>query len=90
VYVSGTVPRCGVTALDIPPTFNVSGTSVTVTQNVAGVMCRRDVRPDAKKQYQSTLNLGRLPKGQYTIDWSFPKLKASYTVTDESASSNEP
>ncbi len=78
--VSGMIPKCGVTALHGPPTFSVSGKSVSVKQKVAGVMCRRGVPPDARKPYSATLNLGRLPAGTYTIDWSFPQLKATYTV----------
>lgn len=88
--VSGLIARCGVTATNMPPTFKISETSITVVQNVAGVMCMRDVPPDAKKPYHVTLNFGRLKAGRYMISWSFPYLKSTYNVIYRSTSSSKP
>lgn len=80
--VSGTVPMCGVTAIGDAPTFVLSDQIITVEQGVAGVMCAIGVPPDAVRPYNVTLDFGRLPVGTYTINWSFPVLTATYTVTE--------
>lgn len=79
--VTGSVARCGVTALSDAPTFRRLGQVVEVTQPVAGIACLADVPPGAVRPYNVTVNLGNLPPGKYTVNWNFPKLTATYTVS---------
>ena len=75
---SGTIPACGLTALNEAPRFQIEGTVITVIQPVAGVACMNP--PPKEKHYEQTLNLGTLAPGAYTIKWSFPALTASYEI----------
>lgn len=81
VTANGEVPRCGVTALPEGPTSKLSGHVIEVMQPVAGIACRADVPQGALRPYRVSINLGRLPPGDYTVNWSFPKLTAAYTVS---------
>jgi hypothetical protein len=81
--VTGKVARCGVTALPEAPTFQRSEQVVDITQPVAGMACRADVPQGALRSYRVTVNLGDLPPGNYTVNWSFPKLTAAYTVSPQ-------
>ena len=76
--VSGTVRACGLTATNDEPTFVVHGNVVEVTQPVAGIACMNP--PPETRAYRRTLNLGKLPAGNYTIHWSFPDQTITYTV----------
>lgn len=78
--VTGKVARCGLTALPGAPTFRISGQVVDVTQPVAGVACRADVPQGALRAYHAAINLGHLPPGDYTVNWSFPKLSTVYKI----------
>jgi len=73
---SGTIPACGLTALNEVPRFQIEGSVITVAQPVVGVACMNP--PPKEKHYEQTLNLGKLAPGAYTINWSFPALAASY------------
>jgi hypothetical protein len=77
--VSGFVPSCNLTASGGEPTFSVQGNVVTVTQGVAGYMCTNPPAPD--KLYERNVNFGRLADGTYTINWTFPVLTGTITVT---------
>ena len=79
--VTGEVARCGVTALSDTPTFRRSQHVIDVTQPVVGVACRADVPRGALRPYQASVNLGSLPPGKYTVNWSFPKLTTTYEVS---------
>jgi hypothetical protein len=79
--VTGKVARCGLTALAEAPSVRRSGQVVEVTQPVAGVACLADVPPGAVRPYHVTVSLGELPPGEYTVNWNFPKLTATYTVS---------
>lgn len=79
--VTGEVGRCGVTALSDPPTIRRSQMIIDITQSVAGIACRADVQQGALRPYHATVNLGSLPPGKYTVNWSFPKLTTTYEVT---------
>lgn len=77
--VNGPIRPCGITSASGDPTFNVQGNVITVTQNVVAVTCSTPDPPDY--YYQATVNFGRLFNGTYTIDWNFPQLTGTYTVT---------
>lgn len=77
--VTGKIARCGVTALPEAPTFRRLGQVVEVTQPVAGIACLADVPLGTVRPYHATVNLGNLPPGKYTVNWSFPKLTATYS-----------
>lgn len=79
--VTGKVARCGVTALPEAPTFRRLGQVVEVIQPVAGVACLANVPTGTVRLYRVTVNLGNLPPGKYTVNWNFPKLNATYTVS---------
>ncbi len=79
--VTGTVARCGITALPEAPTFRRLGQTIEVTQPVAGVACLANIPPGSVRPYNVSVNLGILPPGQYTVSWSFPRLSATYVVT---------
>jgi len=79
VQASGMIPSCNLTATSANPSFRIQGSVVTVTQGVAGYMCTNPAAPD--KQYQRTLNLGRLANGTYTINWTYPELTGTIVVT---------
>lgn len=74
--VSGTIPACGLTAVNDPPTFAIEGSAIKVHQPVAGVACMNP--PPKEKQYERVLNVGKLAPGNYTIDWNFPVLTGTY------------
>lgn len=78
-HVSGMIPSCQLTANSAKPTFHIQGTVITVTQGVAGYMCTNPPAPD--KRYTRTINFGRLADGTYTVNWSFPVLTGTITVT---------
>jgi hypothetical protein len=77
IAVSGTVPACGLTALNEPPAFTLEGMTIKVHQPVVGVACMNP--PPKNKRYERVLNVGKLAEGRYTIDWSFPALTGTYT-----------
>ena len=79
--VTGEVGRCGVTALSDPPTIRRSQMIIEVTQPVAGIACRADVQQGALRPYHAAVNLGSLPPGKYTVNWSFPKLTTTYEIS---------
>jgi hypothetical protein len=79
--VTGRVARCGVTALPEAPMFRRLGQVVEVTQPVAGIACLANVPPGTVRPYHVTVNLGNLLPGKYTVNWNFPKLTATYTVS---------
>ena len=79
--VIGKVARCGVTALPEEPTFRIAGQVVDVIQPVAGIACPADVPQGALRSYHVVVNLGHLPPGNYTVNWSFPKLTTTYKAS---------
>jgi len=79
--VTGEVARCGLTAIADEPTFRLSGQVVDVVQPVVGIACRADVPQGALRPYHVTINLGHLPPGDYIVNWTFPKLTATYKVS---------
>lgn len=83
--VSGMIPSCGVTATSGGPIFRIQGAVVTVTQGVAGFMCTNAPQPPPKKLYERTVNFGKLTDGTYTINWSYPELTGTITVTGNPA-----
>ena len=77
ISVSGTVPACGLTALNEAPTFTIEGTRIKIHQPVVGVACMNP--PPKEKRYERVLDVGKLAQGRYTIEWSFPALTGSYS-----------
>lgn len=76
VSVSGMIPACGLTALNEAPTFTIEATVIKVHQPIVGVACMNP--PPKEKHYERVLNVGKLPAGNYTIEWSFPALTGTY------------
>jgi hypothetical protein len=79
--VEGEVAQCGFTVLPEEPTFRISQQTIEVTQPVAGIGCMANVAQGSTRPYHATVNLGRLAPGAYTVNWNFPKLTATYTVS---------
>ena len=82
-HVSGLIPSCTITANSAEPTFSSQGKVITVTQGVAGYMCTNP--PSPEKLYRRSVNFGRLGDGTYTINWTFPALTGTITVTGNPA-----
>ena len=81
IKVSATIPACGLTALNQPPTFVIEGATIKVHQPIVGVACMNP--PPKDKHYERVLNIGKLAKGRYTIDWSFPALTGTYASSGD-------
>ena len=57
-----------------PPTTNVAGSSITITSNIALSDCpapRPGFVPPPPTAYSSTVNLGVLVDGTYSVTWAF-------------------
>ena len=77
ITVSATIPACGLTALNVAPTFTLEGTTIKVHQPIVGIAC---INPPPKdKHYERVLDVGKLGEGRYTIEWSFPAVTGTYS-----------
>ena len=76
---SAQIPPCGVTANGEDPSVSVIGTMITVTQPLFGIACVTD--PPPYRVYQRTVSFGALIPGNYTLDWNFPPLTTTFTVS---------
>jgi hypothetical protein len=76
ISVSGTIPACGLTALNEAPTFAIEGTTIKVRQPIVGIACMNP--PPKERHYERVLDVGKLAQGRYTIEWSFPALTGTF------------